>query len=384
MRVLIIDDNPTVAETLKTTLEAAISGVEVLTHGVFNTAYAKIVELIPDAIVLDIFEGLHDNRGTAISDEVWRNHFCPFVVYTAKAEAEQLGLPNHHFIRFCKKGIDSDTQVTRFIQEFEPQIRTLLGIRAQIDSATRNCLRDVCNVAWSASDNADQRAEIIGRITRRRIAANLDYSLDGHPLRAWEQFICPSPFTTLLTGDILQARGTSQSQPSSYRIILTPSCDLVAARGDAVSHILTAKCEDIETFLSAAQLGQAKANKKRERLPVLLRSDQIGGYLPLPEFLEVLPTMCANLKNLELIPFAQVALVNVAEGTEPYFRVASVDSPFREKIASAYVQVSGRVGTPDLDTNKFAEEIITKTTPATAVAVPASATSSAPQATTEQ
>jgi CTP synthase len=62
--------------------------------------------------------------------------------------------------------------------------------------------------------------------------------------------------------------------------------------------------------------------------------------------------MAANLKDLALIPISDI-------GPEHEFTtIASVDSPFREQVAWAYLQITGRPGLPERDTSTWAEDII--------------------------
>jgi CTP synthase len=354
MKILIIDDDPVLAESLKLTLEEAITGVTVEIHGKFSTADDEIKKLSPDVIILDVYEGTNEIKGNEISKRLWDGHFCPLVIYTARAERHQIELSDHPFVRFLKKASGSDTEVVRHIQDFNPHIETLLGIHSEISKATRESLRDVCAIIWKDADNVADRRELVGRITRRRMAAHLDSATDGKPLRAWEQFIFPPAADSLLTGDLLRQRSSQSSDVTTYRMILSPSCDL--AREGNVTDVLTARSEDIKDFFKAIGCEpNTAANKLKSKLLDKLKPDQVGGRMALPALPGIFPAMTINLKNLELIPLNQISLKEDAAKT--HFRVASVDSPFREKMAWAYIQVAGRPGVPDLDVPRFAEEL---------------------------
>src|ERR1700678_4270741 len=116
MKILIIDDDPVIAESLKLTLEEAITGVIVEIHGKFSTAYEEIKKLVPDVIILDVYEGTNDIKGNEISKKMWDGHFCPLVIYTARAERNQIDIADHPFVRFLKKASGSDTEVVKHIQ----------------------------------------------------------------------------------------------------------------------------------------------------------------------------------------------------------------------------------------------------------------------------
>jgi CTP synthase len=63
--------------------------------------------------------------------------------------------------------------------------------------------------------------------------------------------------------------------------------------------------------------------------------------------------MAADFRNLELI-----GLKEIGNDNEPFLRVASVDTPFRELVAWAYITNAARPGLPDRDFESWADEII--------------------------
>jgi CTP synthase len=63
--------------------------------------------------------------------------------------------------------------------------------------------------------------------------------------------------------------------------------------------------------------------------------------------------MSAHLRDLELIPADEIGDGDPAK----FVRAASVDSPFREQIAWAFVQIAGRPAVPDRDLESWIEEI---------------------------
>ena len=63
--------------------------------------------------------------------------------------------------------------------------------------------------------------------------------------------------------------------------------------------------------------------------------------------------MTADFLRLELID-----LDRIGTGDKEYLRIASVDNPFRELVAWAYVLNAARPGMPERDFESWAEEII--------------------------
>ena len=63
--------------------------------------------------------------------------------------------------------------------------------------------------------------------------------------------------------------------------------------------------------------------------------------------------MMADLRDLEIIPIGDIGVDN-----KPFLRVASIDSPFREMVAWAYLHTACRPGLPDRDFKAWRDEII--------------------------
>ena len=94
--------------------------------------------------------------------------------------------------------------------------------------------------------------------------------------------------------------------------------------------------------------------KKRLRSTILTQgySDAI---IPFPCLEGHIPTMVADLRDLELIDNQKVG---GRDSGRPFLRIASIDSPFRELVAWAYLQIACRPGLPDRDFNSWRDEIV--------------------------
>jgi hypothetical protein len=96
-----------------------------------------------------------------------------------------------------------------------------------------------------------------------------------------------------------------------------------------------------------------KPAKLKERLPsAILSQGHFEGIIPLPAFPGHFPHMVADLRNLELVP------IDVRGSQTGFERIASVDSPFRELVAWAYMQTTARPGLPERDCDRWCKEII--------------------------
>jgi hypothetical protein len=298
----------------------------------------------------DIFAGFQ------IYEWIWDSWFCPIVVYSAFSE-EFAKYPPHPFVKRVQKGMASVEQIKSALAEFRPHIKALYDAERQIRQQFAIALREVGPYAFSAftPGEAEKRSEIIFRAGRRRLAALSDRDpRDGKALASWEQYIFPPVTEDLSLGDILYEKG--KDGPASFNVVLTPSCDLVASVGrpPKVSSVLLARCCDISDAIQGTSLGKIGAKKLKDRLPsTVLSQGYFEAILPLPALPDRIPHMAANLRDLRLIPFEEIAQ---PEG--PFERIASIDSPFRELIAWAYMQIGCRPGLPDRDFESWCEEII--------------------------
>ncbi|MFI4893994.1 MAG: hypothetical protein ACIAQ0_11240, partial [Phycisphaerales bacterium JB058] len=176
-------------------------------------------------------------------------------------------------------------------------------------------------------------------------------------LVSWEQYLIPPIGDSPLSADLLRTRGAAAEDPASYRLLLTPSCDLV--RGRSTECVLLAKCLPGHQLVETMSLS-LKDNKRLDSVDRFrkgaLTPGVCDGFVALPKFPGVFPFLTANLKDLEVVPYTAIV---PPEGTDAeYDRIASIDSPFREQIAWAYLTTAARPGMPDRDLNAWAESVL--------------------------
>ena len=200
--------------------------------------------------------------------------------------------------------------------------------------------------------SSDDTVAIIDRAARRRLAALLDDTATaGRQLDAWEQYVFPPVSSDIQLGDILRLKECDQ-EPQNFRVVLTPSCDLVRSNGRnaKVEDVLVARCFPVSDVLGMIGLGGklSKAINKSQFREIL--SVGYGRSLILfPALDKHIPSMAADLRKLQLIPLKDV--------DAQYEVVASVDSPFREMVAWAYIQTAARPGLPDRNIESWQREI---------------------------
>jgi len=362
LRILIVDDEIKSVEPLQAELKK-LPETDVFIVG-FDTVDKAIEDHEPHIVVLDLAKGTpadQDAPGLGTYEHIWQKKFCPLVFYTAVPELlgeEDLRL-KHPFVKTEKKGSGSEERVINHIRGFERHVSALDETSKEIRRALNRALKEVAPRVFKNVIGEAEISDALIRSARRRLAAGMDEELSsgGPNLRSWEHYLCPPIITRhLLTGDILRERSGQRDDPSHYAVVLTPSCDLVSGNGrkPKVEKVLVAKCATVVRLLEDLNLDvKTKKERCRERLLPMLRQGYGNSCLPLPELPGEFPTMAVDFRRLELIELGAIG-----DGRKEYVRVASVDNPFRELVAWAYILNAARLGLPDRDFDSWVEEII--------------------------
>lgn len=359
MKILIIDDDENVVTTIQENLPKGKS-TWILEEVSFDGAKEKLVSFRPDVVILDVFDGEIDENnlaGDKVHSFVWDEHFCPIVVFTAGLDITSIEDIQHPFQRFVVKSSEGYDQLVKILQNFQIHIKSINDTFIYIQRNLSGVLRDVAPHIFQEFDSDADRRDAIIRASRRRLAALMDESPNGETsLASWELYICPPITENCLLGDVVMKTNGSSSEPSDFRIILSPSCDLVKRPEPKISEILVAKCCSVVDGLGkASKKGMRKSRKSEKTIQDILRQGYINSVIPLPKLSGKIPNMFADMKDLELVPWENIG--DKKESEKEYYRVASVDSPFREMISQVYQLVSTRPGLPERDFGSWAKEL---------------------------
>jgi CTP synthase len=353
--ILIIDDEQDVADVIKAAIEEGIAGSSCNIEIDFGKSVERIREIRPDAIVLDIMKGQHSNDlpGQRTWKDVWDSTFCPIVIYTGWEGYIQPAVPESHpFVKRIAKGGGTLAQVVSTLNGFAPAVASVSKLRAEVDAVIHKVLRDTAGEAKLPMDDP----KYLLHAGRRRIAAVMDDCTvtDNRKMECWEHYLVPAIGTDCLTGDILHKHGTDM-KPENFRLMLSPSCDL-ARGGKNITGALIAKCHPPVVMLDKfknAVLPENDKELKKQLTSLVLSQGAWNGWFPLPAFANTIPEMVANLKDVEVVLMESLH----AEDKLLFDRVASIDSPFREQVAWAYLTTAARPGMPDRDLKPWAEAI---------------------------
>lgn len=357
-KILIIDDNKTVLESLKLTLDGAFDDLEIECVEDFNAGVGRLLSFRPDVVVLDLRDDPSPSKlpGQKTWKVIWESHFCPVAIYTAVEGDLDPPIPaGHPFVKRVTKGRDAEAELVEVIEGFLPGVAAIRSLRSEVDLV----IHDVLRVTAGSGVVDTSVPDYLLHAGRRRVAASMDAPTvtSDRKLTSWEQYLLPAIGDSPLTADLLREQGVRIDDPKAYRLILTPSCDLVKDRNELT--LVVARCEG--TTLLAGKLNLSLNEKRRNKDAGRVMSEALNpgirdGLLPLPRFPGRLPSMVANMKNLEVISYEAIG------GTDPthpnFDRIASIDSPFREQVAWAFLTTVARPGMPDRDLEPWAMEIV--------------------------
>ena len=365
MKVLIIDDDSSLRQTLRDTLEEK-GDWKVEDQG-FECVDDALIRFRPDMVVLDLVKGEPPDEvdtGNVTFERIRDIWFCPTVIYSAFPHKQNF---DHPLTKTIEKGADRDLEVRDYLEDFVPEAKIIRSVHQDFDSRIREALRDSVHALRDQIVNTedDSNDPILLRAVRRLVAARVDVAASGEGnLRAWERFVVPPLGDHLLTADLLRRKDADWKDPEAFRLVLTPSCDLVPRNNGrpTAERVLLARCERFDK-LGKVELktGTGLTNKQRDSLRSMLTEGMADNHFPIPGFQGCVPLMVANLKRLELIEWDKIELElrdGQASTTDVEFtRVVSTDSPFREMVVWAYLRVAGRPGVPVIDVDGWLDDI---------------------------
>lgn len=360
LKLLFVEDQPSTIETVVSLIKRKNPDVNFEISG-FGDAVSRIASFRPDIVILDLLvDGASpepEPEGLKTRDFIWERHFCPVIVYSARPDIHDEKYQSHPFMKSVQKGKDSPPKVLAALAELHPQVEALQVAEKSIRQSFALAMRDVAPDAFRFFGDSYRRNDVILRAGRRRLAALMDdLSANGDCLASWEQYLSPPIGPNIKLGDILRLADAKYDDPSSFRVVLSPSCDLVATEGrqPKVEKVLVARCCSMKEGLDLTSLNGTKLSKLNDRLPgTVLSHGFFEAVIPFPCLEGRIPAMTANLRNLEFIPVNDINISNAA-----FQRIASLDSPFRELIAWAYLQIACRPGMPDRDLDSWRDEIV--------------------------
>lgn len=370
-RIMMVDDDEGYCKDAKEFLQGeplTSAGDTALVKSVsdFSAALRILESRRYDAVILDVRQGDYEKEpeedaGVQLLEAIKNARFLPIIFFTGLPNLVQ-HLANPPFIQVVRKGETLEPLLTAVQDTVRSQLPMInRALVSHVDRVQRDYMWHFVADNWSEI-KAETDQEMIANLLARRLAASLTgpsvarlaQGLGGQAPASDEHvhpmgyYVMP-PMTNppYVAGDIHE--GTIDGRPG-YWIMLTPSCDLVQGKAD---RLLLAACD----LLSEQQEfknwegNRSKPNTRRLTQLVSNRREkaQQDRYFYLPGAMMV-PDLVVDLQNIVAVPQPEFE-------SRALKRLASLDSPFTETLTSQFVRLFGRIGTPDLDTDKVIEHL---------------------------
>ncbi len=346
MKILIIDDQRDTVQALIDELEESNYKYQYIDFP--SDLMESINEHSPDALVLDL-QASGDISGTDSSEfeghdvfnSIWNHRFIPILIYSAFADESDKTA--HPFIGYISKGSGSEIDAREWLDERRGHIEGISNELQNISSVMNDMIKSVYEYVGEDIVNLD--VETLKHFYRRRVAAFIDESTPTKKPPASSIYITPPISEYPRLADILLHK-----KKKEYYLILTPSCDLGALKQKPkVTEVLVAHCKPYCDVKDDLQM--SKTNPKR--ILNKIKDWIIDEYFVLPFLGKKLPVLFANLK--------QVTSINIDDiYNDQYEIIASIDSPFREKIAWEFVKQVGRTGLPEVCFEQLVDNILSQ------------------------
>lgn len=357
---LVVDDDEAMAQQTAEILQSArtLDGAEITCEVCtsFELAKEKVLVSRYDLVVLDLRDdaGKIDLKGQEVLDLLREAHFVPVVFYTGHShKVESLKTP---FVQVVAKGDeDADrlrqavrdvfsTRLPELIRYIQEQQRLYLW--SHVDEFWK---RDgaICDVRDLAYLLARRLGSALEGASIRKFLKEGDVQDVAHPA---EVYIWPALGDSIQSGDILRVEG-------QIFLVLNPACDFVQGK---VELLVAAECVPLAQCVEYSGVADAKRDGGQPN------GNQIGALKNLigdnrqksqPERYKFLPKT-VFLDN-HVVDFQRVKTFPLADlGAARVERIATLDSPFAESVVSRFSRYYGRIGAPNLERERIADEII--------------------------
>lgn len=352
--VLIIEDE----SSMHAQIETKLGNEEYRFRTTDFIEFDELEDINPDIVILDLMQGLPadgEYPGKQLHDSIWEKQLFPTIIFSANLEGASVTKQDHYFFKYVQKGKTGLDELASCVSGCAREIKLIKEVKKYVSKECANVLKFTTPEVISDKDlDHEEKNEILKRITRRRLAAIMDLPIkDEKKIMPWEQYVYPPIGSDIKMGDVLKK---TEEGVDKFVLVLTPSCDLVTSevplRKTKVDKLLVAECKIVDKrFL--AQYSIAINPKKIESELLKGNNEGTRKFIPLPAIKSCgFENMVACMKKVELIPINEV----IGE-QKKYKRILSVDSPFRESIAWAYMQDACRPGIPERDLERWSDEI---------------------------
>ena len=313
-------------------------------HKKFDEGISYIEQYDPDILILDLKNNVsNDFDGCDALDKAWEYHFRPTCVFSGQITDSTVDIEKYRspLVAFIDKG--DENPVKEFIDKVEPYVNCIREVRNETNVAMRKSF-DFFDLAIK-----DEITDpyVISALCSNRMKSYFDNEMAQKDFPIWSQYIYPTVNEDFSTGDVIAVKNCdcNTAIQKKFFVILSQSCDIAHGK---IKDVLVAKCYDIKLFLRKRRLEEGQYElRSKEEVKTILNTGFCNEFFPLPGIDSVIPDTVINLKELKLIPLTQLS--------SNYQKIASLSSPYKERLIWAYMQTACRPGVPDLDIEKWCD-----------------------------
>lgn len=368
-RILVIDDDPEICEQVKEFIEATNGENPENTYSVFTeTDFDKSLDLLEshriDFVILDVRGNdipleqdidMNEESGIKTLNQIKNRRFVPIIFYTGLAhKVKELETP---LVRVLGKGVELPeliSEVEKILSTGIPDLNRAL-IR-HVEEQQRNYMWEFVANNYENFGDTDDKASLAYMLARRlaislsgsgiesfikELGETAEIKVDENKVHPMQYYVFPPlENPNQLAGDIFK-----EKNGDDYYVLLTPSCDLVLCKAE---WLLMSKCTRLVDSPEYNKWLEDGKDKNLKKLLMNNRDGQRERFFFLPGAL-TLPDLIVDLQ--------QLSTVSPATLTENYDRIASLDSPYSEALLEKFSRFFGRLGTPDLDSDKVIDKL---------------------------
>lgn len=352
LKILYIeDDSENRSDLIEALSGQVINGqtIEIEGEATFEVGIRRIHDF--HMVILDLYKGKAGDEGETagiqLLDLIQKNMFIPVIFYsgtTAKVND------------FRSQVIGIATKGDGGIAELKQEIKRLSDhnlpyIREKIHQHINNKLRDYFWVIIQKKKDIfkpEDQDYSLGYLLLRNIGNSLSKKniiniLEDLSINKNEEKVHPMEFYLYPTDNSNEYESgeiITNIHDKVFYVILTPSCDFIQRKNKGgkrkADNILLAKANPLST---TEPFQKYKKNKDKGPLSELIRSkNERYFFLPGTPFLQ---NMVVDFQNKIMVNYEDLRL--------NYERIAKLDSPFAEAMATRFIRYYNRVGFPDID-----------------------------------
>lgn len=373
LKILYIEDEQDARTKLVELLQSDIIGdyeIEITGTEDFNIPAEKIRNY--QIVILDIYKGKPGDKGNAFGEEVLTKiqqvFFVPVIFYSGNIESVQH--LRSQIVGVATKGdggIDElKSEIERITKHNLPFLKG--RVHAYIESEFKKYFWEVIQKENKKfSPDADDFS--LGYMLLRNFADSLskesiknimgDDTISPDKVHPMEFYIYPTNLTKEYEcGEII-------SNGDDVYVILTPSCDFVSGNGRKrkVDYVVLLKTtllieskeyknysdskKELDSFRQCKNQNEEEIKKKeitfrkhRDSLSQFINSGKSDRFFFLPE--------TPFIQN-RVIDFQNKVIISYNSLINDYKRIAKLDNPFAQSMATSYARYYNRIGFPDID-----------------------------------